>query len=225
MQKRYRIINTILICLTVISPMMAFSLSCKIGEVETFGIGFVARYSWIFWLFTFLPILLFAFGFVLKKQGKSCKPNFVLGLLFLGILVVFGSYHLIFQEFDYDPAYVDSIDEKLAVDLPNQMKVVTEEHLEYNITYAKVSDEKKFISDLEISGYWKKELGSKIKGLLPDAYSQELVSACEYFLLYNVTTGQYNIFPPDGSYEIIFIAYDVEFQKLIIVDQYTVVVD
>ena len=47
----------------------------------------------------------------------------------------------------------------------------------------------------------------------------------DYFVFYNVTLDEYNSYPNDGEYKIIFIAYDNEMQKLLILDDLIINLD
>ena len=137
-----------------------------------------------------------------------------------------GSYWLTFDEVSFDVSYIDKINNQIIIELPDQMEVITTNYSYYHITNAKVHDDRKeaFEQEIKSSCYWEPKLSSKIKGLLPLNIQHELV-LFDYFLLYNITTGQYNVFPENGEYKIIFIAYDVEMHRIMVIDEYEICVD
>ena len=69
--------------------------------------------------------------------------------------------------------------------------------------------------------FWEDKLSSKIQGLLP-LERQYNLNQFDYFVFYNVTLDEYNQYPPNGEYECIFIAYDCELQRFIILDDWKV---
>ena len=71
---------------------------------------------------------------------------------------------------------------------------------------------------------WKDKIKSDIKRLLRlnIQYESEVF---DYFLFYNISSGEYNIFPQSGENKCIFIAYDCDLQRLIIIDDYIINVD
>ena len=77
--------------------------------------------------------------------------------------------------------------------------------------------QEEFEQELKVNTLWEKELNFKIKSLLPFDIQFE-VEAFDYFVFFNLTNKEYNIFSSDGEYNCIFIAYDHELQRLIILD-------
>lgn len=67
-------------------------------------------------------------------------------------------------------------------------------------------------------------MSSKIKSLLPFDIQYE-IETFDYFVFYNITNNEFNIYPLDGEYECIFIAYDYELQRLIIIDDYKIMLN
>ena len=51
------------------------------------------------------------------------------------------------------------------------------------------------------------------------------VKLFDYFIFYNITNGEYNTYPVDGEYECVFIAYDSDLQRLIIIDNYIICIN
>lgn len=49
--KKIKIIANILFWITLVSPMVSFSLASIIGEADIFGVAGIVRYSWVMWFF------------------------------------------------------------------------------------------------------------------------------------------------------------------------------
>ncbi len=227
MKKRKKIGN-LLFWITLISPMVSFSLTSVIGEANIFGVAGIIRYSWIMWLFIPLGILSILIGLKLKKGKQKYKKNFIIAFICLPLIIIFGSYRFIFcNTISYDTNRVNVIKDIIKLELPEQIKIATTKRDSYNISYLKILNNEskvKFEQGLEINQLWKKELSSKIKSLLPFDIQYE-TGTFDYFVFYNVTNDEYNICPLEGEYESIFIAYDRELKRLIIIDDYIIKID
>lgn len=220
-----RILGNILFWATLISPMLSFSLASMIGEAHIFDVAGIIRYSWVMLLFTPIGILSILIGFKLKNSGQKYKKNFIIAFICLPLLIIFGSYRLIFSNIvSYDVNEISTIEDKINIGIPDDIKVATTKLDLYNIRSAKIIDSKsKYMFEQEIRNnqLWQKELNSTIKSLLPIDIQYES-EVFEYFVFYNVTSNEYNIFPSSGQYECIFVAYDCDSQRLIILDDYKV---
>ena len=76
--KTRKYLGDMLFWLTLISPMLSFSLSGEIGEVEIFGIGGLIRYSWVMLLFIPIAVLSFLIGLKLKSNNQKYKKNLII---------------------------------------------------------------------------------------------------------------------------------------------------
>lgn len=78
-----------------------------------------------------------------------------------------------------------------------------------------------FEQEIGNSQLWQEELNTQIKTLLPldVQYESEVF---EYFLFFNITSGEYNILPSSGQYECIFISYDSDLHRLFILSDYKI---
>ena len=219
------VLGNILFCITLISPMVSFSLASIIGEADIFGIAGIIRYSWIMLLFIPVGILSILIGLKLKKSKQKYKKNLIIAFVCIPLLIIFGSYRFIFNEnVSYDTDKVAIIEEKIKFEFPNDIKIATTKLDLYDISYVKINDNESknlFEQEIKNSQLWHKSLEVKIKGLLPlDIQYQSEVF--EYFIFYNITSDEYNMFPTAGEFETIFIAYDCDLQRIIILDDYTV---
>lgn len=220
-----RTLGNILFWTTLISPMFSFSLVSMIGESNIFGVAGIIRYSWVMLLFIPIGILSILIGFKLKNSKQKYKKNFIISFICLPLLIIFGSYRFIFNRVvSYDVNELSIIEEKVNFEIPEDIKVATNKLDLYNISYLKIIDsESKDVFEQEIRNnqLWQKELKPEIKSLLPLDIQYES-GVFEYFVFFNITSNEYNISPLSGQYECIFIAYDCDLQRLIILNDYKI---
>ena len=220
-----RVLGNILFWTTLISPMVSFSMASMIGEANIFGVVGIIRYSWVMLLFIPIGILSILIGFKLKNSAQKYKKNFIVSFICLPLLIIFGSYRFIFNNaVSYDVNEVSIIEEKINLEIPDDIKVATNKLDIYNISYLKIiNSESKDMFEQEVRNnqLWQKELKSEIKSLLPldIQYESEIF---EYFVFFNITSNEYNIPPLSGENECIFIAYDCDLQRLIILNDYKI---
>ena len=220
-----RILGNILFWATLISPIVSFSIASMIGEANIFGVAGIIRYSWVMLLFIPIGILSIVIGFKLKNSTQKYKKNFIVSFICLPLLIIFGSYRFIFNSVvSYDVNEVSIIEEKINFEIPDDIKVATNKLDLYDISYLKIlNSESKdmFEQEVENNQLWQKELQPEIKSLLPlnIQYESEIF---EYFVFFNITSNEYNIPPLSGENECIFIAYDCDLERLIILHDYKI---
>ena len=201
--KIIKMLGNVIFWLTLISPLASFALASTVGESDIFGVLGIVRYSWIMWLFIPIGILSILIGLKLKKCKQNYKNNFIVAFICLPIIILFGSYSFIFNDISYDTERLTVIENKINLELPDAVKIATNEIDSYNVSYVKITgepDKEKFEREIEQNNLWEKLLSTKIKSILPFDIQAEL-SAFDCFLFYNATNGDYNIYPPDGEYE------------------------
>ncbi|MBQ6883742.1 MAG: hypothetical protein IJO25_05320, partial [Clostridia bacterium] len=223
--KKEKIIGNILLVATLISPMISFSLASIIGEAEIFGVAGIIRYSWVMLLFIPIGLLSILFGFKLKNNKQKYKKYFIISFICLSLLVIFGSYRFIFNSVvTYDVNEISIVEEKINFEIPDQVKVSNTKLKLYNISYAKIIDnesKRAFEEKIRNNQLWQDVLNTGIKGLLPFDVQYETADF-DYFLFFNVTSDEYNAFPPSGQNVCIFVAYDCDSQRLIILNDYKI---
>ena len=139
------------------------------------------------------------------------------------LIIIFGSYRFIFDSVSYDVEKVDAIEEKIKLELPDQIKIATNAFDSYDISYVKIIDEKSkqdFEMELRSNTLWQNRLDRQFLGLLPVNIQIE-VGSFDYFVFYNLTNDEYNTYPSNNECNYVFIAYDNETQRLIILDSIT----
>lgn len=220
--KKIKFFGNILFWLTLISPPISFALICLIGEANIFGVAGMVRYSWVMWLFIPVGIMSVIISIILKNSNQNFKKNLIIVFICLPLLLIFGSFRFIFNNVSYDVSKIAAIEDKINIEIPHEIKVTTNKFDLYDVTYTKITniDSKKFFEqEIRNSRVWQSELNSKIKSLLPLDIQYE-TEAFDYFVFYNVTDDKYNQDSINGECEIIFVAYDCDLQRLIILDGY-----
>ena len=115
--KKEKVLGNILFWMTLISPMISFSLASMIGEAEIFGVAGIIRYSWLMILFIPVGILSILIGLQLKKNKQKYKKNLIVAFISLPLLIIFGSYRFIFNSnISYDINNVLTIEDKIDIE-------------------------------------------------------------------------------------------------------------
>lgn len=219
-----KVLGNILFWLTLISPMTSFTLASMIGEANIFGVAGIIRYSWIMYLFIPFGILSILMGIKLKKDNQKYKKNFIISVICLPLLIIFGSYRLIFNSVSYDVNKVFVIEKNINLELPSKIKVATNKLELYNVSYVKIIDDDSkniFEAEIENNQLWQNTLNVEIKTILPLDIQYE-TETFDFFIFYNTINNEYNTLPSKGEYKCIFIAYDCDTQRLIIMDDYKI---
>ncbi len=222
--KAKNVISNILFWITLFSPIISFYLAGLVGETEIFGVFGLVRYSWIMLLFLPIPALTLSIAIVLKKHNKKYKKNLIVCFICLPLLIVFGSYRVIFRnDISYEASTFVHFGREMKIDLPNNVKVATGKVDSYLLGYAKIQDEKQkneFERVIINSDLWESKFTSPIRGSLPIDIQYRLVQF-DYFSLYDSTSGDYNLVAHEGD-EIFFIAYSYEGQRFMFLRDYII---
>ena len=221
-----KIFGNILFWSTLISPMVAFSIASTIGESNIFGVAGIVRYSWIMLLFIPIGILSIIIGIKLKNSQQKYKKNYIIALVCIPLLVIFGSYRFVFHSIiSYNDTYVRQVEHAMDYSLPENLKVATLVREEYTLTYAKICNQEtreQFESGTLKEVPWKASLPTVIRGSLPMELQPEF-TLCDYFLVYNVTANRFDAAPLyDGQWSFILVGYDMATSGFVIVSDYTV---
>lgn len=216
-----QIVN-LLFWLTILSLPVSFSLTAIVGEVEIYDVAGIIRYSWIMLLFLPIGILTLVTGRHLKKAGHNYKKLFIAAWVCIPLLLIFGSYRLIFQDVSYEISDIYAVERKTKLNLPDSIKIASHSSAGYRISYLKITDDNEaasFTQDISQNAHWVPTLSTTSKGLLPFNIQVEMHNF-DYFVFYDLEAGTYNQQPEAGECRYVFIAYDVELQRMIILDDY-----
>ncbi len=119
------------------------------------------------------------------------------------------------------------IENKLDVELPKEIKVATIKLDLYDLSYAKIinnESNKRFEQEIDNNILWQNNLSLEIKQFLPLNITYEIESF-DAFVFYNVTKNEYNKYPLNNQDCCVFIAYDYETQRLIILNNYIITIN
>lgn len=170
----------------------------------------------------FIPIS-FVSIFIGKKLNS--KKNYVIAFICMPILIIFGSYRFIFKNISYDTKKIQSIERKIDIDLPNNVKIATTNMDKYYVSYAKITDKDEkinFENEIKYDEFWETKYNTAIYSLLP--YNIQIETKdFDYFMFYNLITNEYNLYPSTHQNLCVFIAYECKTQRLIILDDYQIV--
>ena len=226
--KRIIVISYIVFVVTLLSPIIAFTITCYVGEVDIFGIPGITRYSWIMWIFTIFGILSLFLGKMLKKNNLRYKKNFICAFISMPMLLIFGSYRFIFMKtVDYDVRKINEVESSMGIELPSSIKIGTLKTDSYFISYIKIigiEDNVQFKNSVYTDLKWIDSLDTRIEGILPFEIRHSLTEF-DYFSFYNQTKNEYNRYPSNGEHRICFAAYDFDANRIIAVVDYDVTIN
>ena len=224
--KTLKIVGFILFLFTLISPIASFALVCIFGEVDVFGVLGMVRYSWIMLLFIPLGLLSILVGYQLKKNNQKYKKNFIVVIACVWLLL-FGSFRLIAKDdISYNVERVPAIANEIKIELPASVKIATMKANDHNLSYVKITDDASrinFENEIQTNPLWQSELDGQIMKLFLSQTNILLeLENFEKFLFYNSSGNTYNTYPVADESKCIFIAYDYELQRLLILDDWVV---
>lgn len=214
--------TVLLIIFSIVAMPLAFTIICLVGEVQIFGInGIIGQWSWIFYLVLPLPITLIIIGVKRKKEQCGYKANFIIGTIIICFILILGVGSAdIKKSVDYTDKHVKETEQLLQIDMPDNMKVVTDRRSKQISTFAKItsSNEKvNFENNLSFD-VWKDHLSTNIQNSLP-LDVEVRIKEFDYFIFYNKTTNEYNAFPSTtGEYESVIVGYNETIGYFMIVE-------
>ena len=218
-------IDDLLVALTIAAPLVAFAVIAYIGEMDIFFVPGMMRYIWIFYLFVPIAIASFVIGVMLKKQGEPYKKNIVVAVIVLPILLLFGSYRLLFHDtLDFSTSIVEETEQKISFELPDEVKVATQISEDYKLGYAKFLDDEektRFEEATKTDERWCGKLPTALRNALPYSLVGAPLDGYDTVLFWNETLKEYNTYPEkDGDYKCLVIAYEQEHGSLMIFSDY-----
>ena len=139
--------------------------------------------------------------------------------------MILGSYRFIYASInDYSPSLLSQIEQDVNINLPDNVKIATtlreEEQAE---SYVKIIDSQEkldFEVYIDTNPEWVRKMPSTLQNALPYEIEVSLINF-EYFMFFNYTTEEFNLYPQcSGDYDYLFIAYDIDLGRLIILNHY-----
>ncbi len=211
--KKLSIILFILSIFSLIAPMIIILEVSSLGEMCAVN-GY--RNTWIMLPFVLIPLFSLIFG-ILKKY----KKNMIVSLILIPIILLFGiSGFLYADKLDFSRKYVDIVEQKLSVQIPKDIEVVTMLQTEEKVTYVKILESKEEYNDkllkddkwINIQEYQSNTI--IVENSVWEEYEWDF-NRGDLFCFYNLDTDKYNSIGEDLQKSIV-ISYSLEMGRMII---------
>jgi transcriptional regulator with XRE-family HTH domain len=211
----------------LVIALMLFALYQGIHPNST-TFGFVLN-TWIFYMVLPLPLFSIYYGLRIKGLGIKWKRNVIVGIIMSSLLVIYGSFFIIFgSAFTYDYSYINQVESIIDFELPDVGKITTYTYdsmgdsigvkKESAVLFLDHNEITNLILRINTSDKWTTEITSINFGLLPK-FQQIRTNDFNFFTIYNVTLDNYNSFPnSSGKYDFIFIAYNIDSGQMHIIE-------
>lgn len=214
--KKERALSLALLIASPMSFVFGIIFVLNIGMMLDTSLNFT-DYFWILFLFTPIPIASIIVGIISNNKKIKNRKNIVIGVVFLSLLCIFGSFTFIFhQEYYTDYRYVNNLESQTGIDFPDEgeISMIDYEHdesvnsiydTESTITFAPkdTEDFKKAIYDNQL---WLTEITSELEGCCP--YST-MTNKFDRFVIYNEDTKEFNSLPNEsGEFSFIIFGFD-----------------
>lgn len=222
-QTKSNAILTILFVFTILSLYGALmTLSHFAGKEEVLDL---TKKMWILYTWLPIPILSIIMGFKYQKTNGNATKNIVVGILISLVLIVFGSFSLIFnddlsQEFDTIMQVTRPEMMNMDINYPiTNLGPKASNYKQINVKYQKTENDA-LVAEITNNSNWlkKEEIPDALKKQIPESL---LSSDTAYYLIYNLTTQKYNEISDDETNKIEIIHYYPD-TYILEINQYTV---
>ena len=211
--KKLSIILFISSIFSLIAPMIIILEVSSLGEMCAEN-GY--RNTWIMLPFVLIPLLSLIFG-ILKKY----KKNTIISLILIPIILLSGiSGFLYADKLDFSRKYVDIVEQKLSLQIPKDIEVVTLLQTKEKVTYAKILRHKEEFNErlLEDERWINFQKYESYKMTVENSVWEEYLwdfNKGDLFCFYNLATGKYNSIGEELEKNIV-ISYNLEMGRMII---------
>ena len=191
--------------------------------------GIMFEKMWLLYLLTPIPIASIVLGFLLKAKGYKYKKNIVAGVIVTVFLCLYGTSAFLFSNlYDHSNAPVVKIEQLTGTDLPEPKQINTqnlkgvEQHrsgvgieLTSDIYFSR-NGAKELEKILAADDRWQASFQNDLVGITSFLSFYE---SCDYALIYNATTAEYNRLPEhSGTFHFISVVYNSKNQQLHMVE-------
>lgn len=221
-------IASLLVLASIVSLPVSFSIAALIGQPEIYGLGGLLRYVWVMWLAIPVGVATILVGLRQKANGANYKGIVAVGVVSVAFLLLIGSYCFAPGNV-YDSEALQPITDISDFAFPNNVKAAISPYGDYTLCKGMVfeTDRTPFEKQLRSSEKWTTQIDPMIKKLMPLMVVPELESSLQIsydlFLFRNLDTGEYNVVPEKyDETPCVFIAYDCETGRFLIVSDYTI---
>lgn len=213
------IVMKILFVFTLLSLMGAIFSLLVLQEINpSYGLE-GTKNMWVFWCWLPIPVVSIVLGYRYRRVGYKCTKNIVSGFIIGFVLLIYGSFWLMFSSPSEDYSeiypYVYMIDARL----PEEGLLWMEE---WDVSigtdqtnaiildaYFEAVDMDDFVYDIEHSDHWIRS--TMIEPILTAFIPKQIFYAQNtYISIYNKTLQEYNTFPSSsGEYELCVMEYNI----------------
>ena len=217
---RWKTLSIILFVVSLLSIIGALAL---VGVVSNKNNLFVEN-TWLFFVFTPIPIASIVFGVILKY-----KKNIIVGIIMLVLLCIYGSFSFIFANiYEHSDEPILKIEQTLGIDLPTHKQITTQDWTKgmqstsggYIYSSSDIYFEKNQVEEFEnqiaIDERWLSAMPNELIGIATPFGDTGMY---DYALIYNVDTSEYNELPQNsGTFRFINILYNAQHSQMKIIE-------
>ncbi|MBQ9692022.1 MAG: helix-turn-helix transcriptional regulator [Clostridia bacterium] len=204
-----------------------------IGVAVLSGINYLTvENTWVFFLFTPIPIASIVFSAYLKKRGYKYKFNLIVGIVMVILLCLYGSFCFVFDNvFSHGDESIVNAENAMKIDIPEHKHINTQDWTQgnqsgmrgyvYYVSDVYFTDEavKEFESSLSSDPKWLSSVPSNMIGISSPYHD---VEGYDYVIIYNVDTNEFNALPSEArSYRFINVLYSCKRNTMAIVEYET----
>lgn len=137
--KTVSILLFVLSFVSLILALISVGLISGLGRYSFANKTFVLN-MWVFFVFAAIPLGSFIFGIIFNNRFK-CKKNIIAGIIMTAILVLYGSFCIIWRPFfSFDEKYLKQVSIETNLNFPSEFLIVTDKITGLNETYVKFTD-------------------------------------------------------------------------------------
>ena len=137
--KTVSILLFVLSFVSLIFALISVGLISGLGRYSFANKTFVLN-MWVFFVFAAIPFGSFIFGIIFNNRFK-CKKNIIAGIIMTAILVLYGSFCIIWRPFfSFDEKYLKQVSIETNLNFPSEFLIVTDKITGLNETYVKFTD-------------------------------------------------------------------------------------
>lgn len=210
--------SIILFVASLASIILALMSAALVGGLSKYSFAnnrtFVLN-TWVFFVIAIIPLSSLVFGIIFNNRFK-CKKNIIAGIIMTAILVLYGSFCIIWRPFfSFDEKYLEDVAAETNINFPNEFLLVTETYSGSKETYVKFENENevmKFETYIMSSDTW--DYISNLPSNL-DLAILFSIQSYDYFYIHEVENHGSSSFN-ERYIEKIVLAYDIDNNVLII---------
>lgn len=215
--KKIQFILNVVFILTIISVWLGIKTMIIFLDIKNIPSPLFFEYSWLMLFWIPVPILSITLGIIYNKQVNSYIKNIVAGILSSLLLILFGSFSVIFN-FDIDYNNIYSYQNILGVSIPTEGQFyrinMVSDSLEETANYIRFTNSNEaeiFYIELQDNEKWilGNDINEDLNTLIPSATLCEAKDGRCYYLIYINESNSYNKMPQDyGMYHVNVFMYD-----------------